>query len=938
VGFAPAVVAGPAGQTVRLGGSASFAVATTGTQPLSYQWRMDGTNLPGATDSLLLVMNVQLRDVGTYSVVVSNTYGVVTSSNAMLTIALPASIVQQPTNVAAAVGGQALLRVVVAGTAPLSYQWSMGGKDLAGATSSVLVLTNVQLSDAGSYAVEVSNAFGSQRSSNAVLSVGFAPVVVAGPVSQTVEPGRTATFAVTATGTAPLGYQWIMDGTNVVAATNTVLVVTNVQLSSAGNYAVEVSNAYGMVTSSNAVLRLGLPAAIVGQPANVAVAVGGTAILQVVAEGTPPLSYQWTLEATNLAWATNSVLILTNVQLSDAGSYAVVVSNAYGSGQSSNAVVSVGFAPVIEVRPVDQTVRLGATATFSVTASGTEPLEYQWNVGGTNVGGATNNVLVVTNVQASDGGSYAVVITNAYGAVASSNAVLTVGLPAVIMAQPTNVAAAVGGTVVLGVVAAGTPPLSYQWSLEGTNLAWATNYTLVLTNVLLNDAGSYAVEVSNAFGSQQSSNAVVSVGLAPMIEFGPTDQTVRLGGSATFTVTAAGAEPLNYQWSLGGTNLAGATNNLLVVTNVQPSDAGTYAVGVSNAYGMVVSSNAVLTLGLPAVIVAQPTNVAVAVGGAAVLGVQAQGTEPLSYQWSLEGTNLVGATNSLLVLTNVQPTDAGSYAVEVSNAYGSEQSSNAVVSVGLAPVIELGPVTQTVRQGSTVTFTVTATGTEPLGYQWSVAGTNLLRATNSALVLTNVQLSAAGSYAVVVSNAFGAASSSNATLSVYAVDHFTWDPIPSPSFVSQPFSVRIQARDATNGLINAFTGSVSLRSTAGVTVSPAISGDFNQGAWAGSMTILQKATNVVLVAIDELGELGYSGPIDVVGVPPLSIGFSGNSVLITWPGDVPAFVLESTSDFSSWTQVTTPIGLNGDHYEVRLRPGSTNSFYRLRFLAPTLGH
>src|ERR1035441_1567834 len=122
---------------------------------------------------------------------------------------------------------------------------------------------------------------------------------------------------------------------------------------------------------------------------------------------------------------------------------------------------------------------------------------------------------------------------------------------------------------------------------------------------------------------------------------------------------AEGTAPLAYQWSLGGASLVDATNSVLAITNVQLSDGGSCAVRVSNAFGIVRSTNVALTIELPAVIVMQPTNLAVAVGAVAAMGIVAEGTAPLSYQWNVGGTNLVDATNSVLVITNVQLSDAG---------------------------------------------------------------------------------------------------------------------------------------------------------------------------------------------------------------------------------------------------------------------------------------
>jgi FAD synthase len=219
-------------------------------------------------------------------------------------------------------------------------------------------------------------------------------------------------------------------------------------------------------------------------------------------------------------------------------------------------------------------------------------LAYQWSFGGTNLSGATSNVLVITNVGLSQGGSYAVQVSNAFGLANSSNALLTIGVPPVILTQPTNLAIPAGGVATFNVLAGGTAPLNHQWSFNGTNLLNATNSTLVITNAHLSDAGTYAAKVSNAFGSAASSNAVLIVGTPPTIVSQPTNQTIALGSSAVFTVLAAGTSPLAYQWTFGGTSLSGATSNVLVITNVSLSKVGSYAAWVSNAFGSASSSNA----------------------------------------------------------------------------------------------------------------------------------------------------------------------------------------------------------------------------------------------------------------------------------------------------------------------------------------------------------
>jgi hypothetical protein len=173
----------------------------------------------------------------------------------------------------------------------------------------------------------------------------------------------------------------------------------------------------------------------------------------------------------------------------------------------------------------------------------------------------------------------------------------------------------------------------------------------------------------------------------PTITTQPTNQTVVVGGTASFSVTASGTPPLGYQWSFDGTNIVGATNTTLTLTNVQLVQAGNYAMVVTNTYGSVTSSNAVLTVLVPPTIITQPTNQTVYAGGTASFSVTASGTLPLGYQWNSNGTNIVGATNTTLVLTNVQLTQAGNYAVLVSNPVNSILSSNAVLTVNPPPAM-----------------------------------------------------------------------------------------------------------------------------------------------------------------------------------------------------------------------------------------------------------
>ena len=244
---------------VTQGNNASFSVTATGASPLSYQWRFNENPISGANSAVHTVTNAQSSDAGSYDVVVSNTSGSVTSSVATLTVRVPPAITQQPASLVVTQGNNAVFSVAATGDLPLSYQWRFGvpgtgGGDIAGATNSTLTISNAQPANAGNYRVIVSNPVGVVASVVATLTVNVPPAITVPPQSQTVSAGSNCTFTVTATGTAPLGYQWRFNGAALSGASANSYTVTNAQPSNQGPYTVVITNMAGSVTSAPAAL------------------------------------------------------------------------------------------------------------------------------------------------------------------------------------------------------------------------------------------------------------------------------------------------------------------------------------------------------------------------------------------------------------------------------------------------------------------------------------------------------------------------------------------------------------------------------------------------------------------------------------------------------------------------------------------------------------
>ena len=688
------------GWVVRANQRAILVAGVPGSQPMSYQWRRDGTLLAGATRSLLALNRAQPGDAGTYSVIASNLAGQVTNVVVHLGVFVPevttarfrfrddstlgnwkgaygtrASLIfghatNIPTGNLTLTAGQfyafqtntsdarALERVdsafptnryagFVFGTDFVELQCAFprqetnqlalylmepgGGRaqavelfdpangdrldryDLSSLTNGSYLVWDV----AGPLRVRISRLAGSNVLLSGVFvgrATGQAPAVRAEPFSQTVPAGARALLAVGTAGEPALGFQWtrnglpLSDSAALSGARTPVLTLNAVTASEVGSYRVVVTNVHGAVTSGAATVALvdsGQAPLIVSAPQSVSTAVGTSATFTVTATGTAPLAYQWRYYGATVAGGTGSTLTLANVQPSQAGNYSVVVTNSYGSVTSAVATLTVtnsGVAPAITSQPTSRTNAVGSLAKFTVTASGTALLAYQWRHNGAAVAGGTGTTLALLAVQLSQSGSYSVVITNSYGAVTSAIVTLAVTNPGVapsITDQPASVTNSLGSATAFTVVASGTAPLTYQWCFNGADIFGGTQSTLSLTNVQLSQVGNYSVVVTNGFGAVTSALATLTItnsGVAPAITSQPVSRTNKVGTTARFTVIATGSGPLTYQWRFKGAELADATGSTLVLNAVQAVHVGAYQAVVANHYGAVTSVVAMLAL------------------------------------------------------------------------------------------------------------------------------------------------------------------------------------------------------------------------------------------------------------------------------------------------------------------------------------------------------
>jgi hypothetical protein len=754
-------------------------------------------------DSVSAIDNVEhifLRDVaeGTYVLVVGSVSGTkqfglawnvsgVTSQPP--TVTAPA-ITTQPAAKTVTEGSSVSFSVLASGTSPFTYQWRKNGSAISGATGSSFSVAAAALSDAGTYTVVVSNSAGSATSNGAYLTVNTAvsaPAITTQPAAKTVTEGSSVSFSVLASGTSPFTYQWRKNGSAISGATGSSFSIAAAALSDAGTYTVVVSNSAGSATSNGAFLTVNLSVVtpmITTQPSPKSVTEGASVSFSVVASGTSPFSYQWRRNSVAIQGASGASLSIASASLADEGSYSVVVTNSAGSATSSAAFLSVSsaaIAPSISSQPAPATAQEGGGATFSVSASGTSPFTYQWLKDGVSISGATSSSLSITSVSLASAGIYSVVVSNSAGSATSSGASLTINSSVVaptITTQPVPKTVSEGASVSFSVAAGGTSPFTYQWRKKGIAIAGATGSTFSIPAVALTDEGNYTVVVSNSAGTVASNGAYLTVNTAasaspPAITSQPTPASAIEGGNATFSVTASGTSPFNYQWRKDGVAISGATGSSLTLSSLTAGQAGTYSVVVSNSAGSATSNGALLTVHsavkAPA-ITSQPVGANTNEGSSVSFSVSASGTSPMTYQWRKDGANVVGANSANFSVQNTTLADAGSYTVVVSNPAGSATSNSAILQVAQAelgaPTITNQPVPAIVPVGSSAKFAVSAKGSGSLSYQWRKNGVAISGAVAPTLSISSAQVSDAASYSVRVANSAGSVESSGAALTV----------------------------------------------------------------------------------------------------------------------------------------------------------------------------
>lgn len=635
----------------------SFIPGTVVSPGTSFTVRLNGTNTLSA---------------GSYVLTITGTATGATTQTRNITFTINAGVGPvigvQPANQTVCAGGTATFSVGAEG----SYQWQVStdggitynnvpvGSPYTGITTSTLTITPVTAAmNNYRYRCIVSTLCGSTTSNAGILTVNTAPAITAHPANASVCTGANNTFTVTATGTN-LTYQWQLSTSGCAGPWNDIPAATTSSYTLTGitagqnntGYRVVVSGSCAPTATSNcALLTVVSSVTITSQPADQTICAGSNASFTVAASGSP--TYQWQVSTDGGATYNNvpvgapygginsATLTITAAPASLSGNrYRVVLTSSCGSPTSNSALLTVNSPAAITSQPTGLSQCTGTSATFCVTATGTN-LTYQWEVSTagcagpwTSIPAATSNCYTIPSVTAAmNNTGYRCRVTAACGATITSDcALLTVATSVNITSNPSNQTICEGTNTSFTVAANGATSYQWQVSTDGgvtynnvpatAPYSGGTTTTLTITNTPASfNNNRYRAVASNAGGCAPATStaAILTVNSFPVITTQPQNLTICEGAGATFSVvatTAVGA--LSYQWQVstdGGTtysNISGATSSSFAQANVIGQNGYRFRVIVTAGCGSSTSTAAILTVNAsPAVTFSPPATICV---------------------------------------------------------------------------------------------------------------------------------------------------------------------------------------------------------------------------------------------------------------------------------------------------------------------------------------
>jgi len=645
----PSITAQPQSQTVNIGDTISLSVANSGTGPFYYQWLLNGTGIPGATNASYALAAAQPFNSGAYQVIVGNAVAYSESAVANVAVTFGNGLAQSADNFSNRISIDPLVGPVLGNNSPASQE--PGEPSHAGKPGGKSIWYSWQASFTGVISLTTR---GSTFDTLLAVYTGTNMAQLS-PVAADDDSGGFFTSLVSFNCVQGTEYEIAVDGFQ--GASGEVVL----GLPSGTGYRVLSPGSGDAVP------------VITQQPTSQVVQAGATVTLAVSATSASPLTYQWFFAGAPVAGAGGPQLVITNFLAGSVGNYYALVVNSVGSAQSATAAVQIGAANQSGPPLATTEDKFGDAVDLSTSISASDRHRPQDSGGDT--GGFTLSQTFSTVGATKEAGE-----PEPCGQAGGASEWYTYTAPAAGLMH-VDTAGSAFNTILAVYVG---PGLSFN-TLTNVACGYTTNYSkrgqpsLIIPGVAAKTK--FYIAVDGYRGASGAAKLNIGLGQPPQITSAPQSQTVAPGGQATFQVTASGLAPLAYQWQFDGANLPGATQSSYRIDNAQSTAAGAYTVVVSNQIDVVTSALAMLAVQPGPLIAVEPVNSLVTIGQAATLSVSASGAGPLTYQWYSRAGPIAKATNATLTFAKAVAANSGSYYVVLKNPNGSVTSSVAVLTI-----------------------------------------------------------------------------------------------------------------------------------------------------------------------------------------------------------------------------------------------------------------
>ncbi|MGD9202125.1 MAG: immunoglobulin domain-containing protein, partial [Chitinispirillia bacterium] len=417
------------------------------------------------------------------------------------------------------------------------------------------------------------------------------------------------------------------------------------------------------------------------------------------------------------------------VEEDDGGIYYCRIKNKNHSIKSKSVELKIAIPVIIKSHPENTEGWTGKSATFTVTVTGTPPINYQWQMKEDgkweNVSGSfQNRTLTISELENEDAGEYRCIASDNEGnQKISRSAELTVLESIKITNQLQNQEKWIGEKVTFKIETRGNKKgIRYSWKHDNLVVKDSDKDEFTFKISGMGQQGEYSCEVKDGGGSVNHSNeAFLLINETASISKNPKNRQINLGEDATFNVKAKGKEPITFQWFHDDSEMDGENSSTLKIQNARPDDAGKYRCRVENRGGSDLSSYATLAVSGKLNILEQPKDVVSFSGPdhTAEFSILVIGSEPIEYQWQYNGEDIEGEDFKELEIEYVTSYHAGTYRCVIKNEFGETISNEGKLVVRRTVEITKQPQKKTSRSvGETARFSISASGYGNIEYQW----------------------------------------------------------------------------------------------------------------------------------------------------------------------------------------------------------------------------